>query len=762
MWPFASSAQQCQLSLKGVVQDEHTREPLHLVNIYVKEIGTGVVSDEQGRFEIKDLCAGEYHIVYSHIGCETIEEFLVLSNDTSVIVEMDHSAHLLEGVTISESSGQRSTQSIGSVSEQSIKDNSEKNLSTLISSISGVSTLRNGSGIAKPIVHGLFGNRVTILNNGVAQSGQQWGNDHAPEIDPLIANNIKVIKGVASLRYPGGGLGSVVSVEPYRINQEPHLHGRAGYYYESNGRTHGANIQLQKNNSKIGWKASGSFKLGGDRRSPNYFLTNTDVREANFALQLEKPIDDSWLIELYASTFNTTIGVLRGSHIGNLTDLESAFVRDIPFFTEESFNYQINAPRQEVHHHLLKSKIQHYINENDFLEFTLAGQFNDRQEFDIRRGGRSDIPSLSIQQYNWYGEARWHTEKNDRFSYDLGFQFNVEDNVNEEGTGILPLIPNYLTTKVGGYLTSDFTQGNSTFTGGLRYDFVYQSVITITTTLPKEILPVENEFNNISAGIGWSQKFSSFLNMSFNAGYITRNPAINELFSAGLHQGVSGIEEGNADLNVEKAIKGTLSLQGSISDNFSYEILGYYQSIDDYIFLNPSRDFRVTIRGAFPVFTYEQTDARIRGVDASAQLHLHEGWHVKTSYSYIRGDDRSENIPLVFIPSNNWNGSIAYEWHDAVQLGGWRLENLSLSANGKIVARQNHLLDEQDFLPAPEGYFLLGADLSTDIQMNKNRWRFVLRVDNLLNTTYRDYLNRLRYFADDDGINVVVGLGLKF
>ena len=53
--------------------------------------------------------------------------------------------------------------------------------------------LRNGSGISKPVIHGLFGNRVTILNNGITQSGQQWGNDHAPEIDPFVADHLSCL-----------------------------------------------------------------------------------------------------------------------------------------------------------------------------------------------------------------------------------------------------------------------------------------------------------------------------------------------------------------------------------------------------------------------------------------------------------------------------------------------------------------------------------------------------------------------------------------
>ena len=109
-----------------------------------------------------------------------------------------------------------------SLGKRLIEDNSHKPLAELLDSEAGVSTLRNGAGIGKPIVHGLFGNRLTILNNGVAQSGQQWGNDHSPEIDPLSADKVTILKGAGAIEHQGGNLGAVILVQPLRIPKDPH------------------------------------------------------------------------------------------------------------------------------------------------------------------------------------------------------------------------------------------------------------------------------------------------------------------------------------------------------------------------------------------------------------------------------------------------------------------------------------------------------------------------------------------------------------
>ena len=148
--------------------------------------------------------------------------------------------------------------------------------------------MRNGSGISKPVVHGLFGNRVAILNNGIAQSGQQWGSDHAPEIDPFVADHLSVVKGASALAYGGNSLGSVVLVETDNIQEDPHLHGEVNYTLQSNGWGHTLNSTIEKNGSWAAWRITGTLKRQGDNRTSNYFLTNTGKKENNLALQIEK------------------------------------------------------------------------------------------------------------------------------------------------------------------------------------------------------------------------------------------------------------------------------------------------------------------------------------------------------------------------------------------------------------------------------------------------------------------------------------------
>lgn len=754
-------AQECNLFISGVVNDHETDQGLAYVNIYVQENGTGTTSDSMGHFLLAGLCPGEYHIVLSHIGCDPIQKFIDLRESMEIFVELEHSSKLLEGVVVTGNHTPNSTQNSQTLTEQTIADQTNESLSNLLDNLSGVNTIKNGAGIAKPVIHGLYGNRLTILNNGIAQSGQQWGNDHSPEIDPLVANRISVIKGVSALEYPGSNLGSVILVEPSRIKKEPHLHGSATYAYSSNGRASSGNFQLYRSSKWVDWKLNATLKQSGDLRTPKYYLNNTGSAEGNVALQLQKNFSERLTSNLYFSSFNAELGVLRGSHIGNLTDLKNAFKQEVPFFTEEEFSFKVDAPKQRVNHHLLKAHTKWFISDVQWLDFTFAGQFNNRKEFDVRRSGRTDIPALSLQQFTYFTEVKYNLDLQDQLKFHSGVQFNSINNTNNSETGILPLIPDYLSFEYGIFSVATKRIGPSFLELGLRYDFIHQDVPTITRTTPREIIRYQNFFQNSAAALGWKYTFSDSYATSVNLGFATRNPAINELYSLGLHQGVSGIEEGNINLEREKSLKATMALQAT-KDFYGIEFLTYYQRIADYIYLRPSEETRLTIRGAFPVFHYDQTNASIYGIDFSGQVTLSDLFKSKVTYSFIRALDLVEQQPLIFIPPSNLSIQLAYSFKDDILLLGRKFENPEVSLSNRYVFSQDQRLAEQDFVAPPPGYNLLSAKASFNVQIGKLSTRFFMNTDNILNINYRDYLNRQRYFADDLGINITIGTRIKF
>ena len=755
--PVLTSAQNCNLAISGFVKDVSTGIPISYANIFVKELKSGDITDSLGYFNIKAMCAGKYHISISHIGCETQELYLNVSSDTTINVFLDHNSQLLNEVAIVGQGGKVTTQETQSLNSESIAQNSDKNLATMLENISGVSIIKNGSGIAKPVVHGLYGNRLTILNNGIAQSGQQWGFDHSPEIDPLVANRITVIKGVGALEYQGSSLGSVVLVEPKKIDREPHLHGEGRYFVESNGLGNGLNLALQQYSKLLAWRVVGTLKKSGDNRTSKYFLRNTGNQEANVALQFDKSWNKKWYSDLYFSSFNAELGVLRGSHIGNLTDLKEALEREVPFFTEDEFSYSISSPYQKVNHHLLKFHTKYSISEKQWFDITYAGQYNLRKEFDVRRSGRSDIPALSLKQVSNFVEVKYQNYLPRNWEFKSGVQMNRVDNTNLPETGILPLIPDYISHEYGVFGLVFKSVEKTTIEFGGRYDFENRNVAAISISVPREIIRYEIEYHNLSAMGGVTHEFSKGWKATYNIGYAARNPEVNELYSNGLHQGVSGIEEGDPNLDKEISVKNTLSIKGNMKNKLFFEGLFYYQKIDNYIFLNPQDEIRLTIRGAFPVFKYEQTDARLIGFDLAATYMVTERFNITGKYSYLNGYDLTNSLPLVYMPSNNLYAALNYQIPKFK-----KFQNLEFQINNRFVFEQKNLLPSQDFLAPPNSYYLVGLKVSAEKQLRKLRLNMFVRAENLLNETYRDYLNRQRYFADDLGFNLILGINISF
>ena len=114
------------------------------------------------------------------------------------------------------------------------------------------------------------------------------------------------------------------------------------------------------------------------------------------------------------------------------------------------------------------------------------------------------------------------------------------------------------------------------------------------------------------------------------------------------------------------------------------------------------------------------------------------------------------NIPLVYMPANNIYAELNY------QLDEWiGLKAVKFQINGDYVFEQKNILQEQDFVAAPEAYYLLGLKISTDKVFSKSTLNFFVKAENLLNTRYRDYLNRQRYFADDLGTNIILGIKIS-
>lgn len=747
--------QDCALSIRGSVKDASTDKAISFATVFINELGIGAASDSDGKFNFSAICPGSYHIKLSHIGCSPIELHLDLNKDTNLVILMNHSEHSLNHFTVE---AEHHEQHREALSSKQLTDKQEALLAEQLEALSGVYKIGNGSSMSQPLVHGHFGNRLLVLNQGIPHASQNWGIDHATEIDPLNAEYLEVVKGASNIEFQGSSLGSVVSVKAPKIEASDHLHGKLLYFFESNGLGNGLGLTLNHKRNKFAWQINASGKKRGDQSAPNYYLNNTGFQQANASLRMEYQISKKLDVSAFASSFNSEQGILRGAHIGNLSDLSQAYSRETPFFTEQEFSYKIEAPRQEVGHHMLRLNLNFVQNLQSNWELSYAYQVNNRREFDVRRSGRVDLPALSLAHNSNFLELKHKRTLSDRLFLKFGIQNNVKQNTNNPETGILPLIPDYIQ-----YVTGVFVKLQAEWlkTGqlglGARVDRDDRRVASISQSLPREIIRNNEVHLNGNSLLDLGSSLTKWLDWNLSLGYASRAPGINELYSNGLHQGVGGIELGNSSLSLEEALKANLLFEIRTSAKWRAELLTYYQNIQNYIFLAPSLEERLTIRGAFPVFEYQQTRAEIYGSDFSISYDFIKNWNLLGRCSALRGRDISADTPLLWMPPWRMNGQVKY-----VIPSFNKFRNIEFRFDYRYQFSQTNLRADQDFYPVPEAYQLFGFRLQWEQSLFKKNLACGIEVNNLLNTEYRDYLNRLRYFADEPGRNVVLRLNYKF
>ncbi len=748
-------AQQCNIKLSGQILDLQHGDYLEFATVYIQETEKGIVSDSLGKFSINNLCPGNYHIIISHLGCQSKTFFISISQNLERKFYLEHHEELMDEIEISgESSGSKTGKIKTTLNKEMLFEQSGKSLTEMLTSIPGVSMLKSGPNVSKPIIQGMYGNRVTILNNGIPQEGQQWGNDHAPEIDPNTADKISVYKGASAIKYGLQALGGIVILEPDEIPEDPHWHGALQANFQSNGKMYGGMFSGKKSMGFGKVRLTAGYNKSGDKKAPDYFLTNTGNSDASFSAMISNHKSGKWSRLLYYSYYHNTNGILRGSHIGNVTDLQEAFTRKIPFYTDSLFSYEISVPKQVVNHHLIKYNTKYFIDNNSSLNLDAGIQVNRRAEFDIRRSNRKNNPALNLTLISQYFDFNYN-KTSENLDFTTGIQYRNGNNTNLPGTGILPLIPDYFNNMAATYFIIKSKLKYFQLESGIRGEYRHYYVASIVN---REIVRDRLHYLNWAANVGLKKDIGPKLKTVVDFSITSRPPEVNELFSNGLHQGVSGIELGNKSLEAEHSVKIVNEWQGYIAGKTNMTASLFYNRIYNFIYLQPQQEVRLTIRGAFPVFKYVGSDVALYGGDLKINQGLSSRLQMIGGLSYIYARNITHQTGLIRIPPLNMNVNLNYT------LGNfWKIKEIKAYFGASYDAKQTNVDLSEDFLAPPDAAFLcnMGAKVRFKTK-NGNDVDFLLRIDNLLNNSYRQYLDRLRYFADEAGRNIGSSLKINF
>ncbi|MFM9986564.1 MAG: TonB-dependent receptor [Flavobacteriales bacterium] len=753
-----SQAPPCNLILSGRVMDPEDGEALPFAQIICVELERGVLADSAGNYVFDGICPGEYTFMCRHLGCLPSSVVLALNSKTEHDFHLaNDTQQLAEVAVISERNGYRAIQGNEQLSPKQLQLNQGKSLAEMMTGMSSVSILRNGATIGKPVVRGLHSNRVLIMNNGVRLEGQQWGNEHAPEIDPFIATRIQLIKGAASVRFGSDAIAGVVLVEPGIIRQAPGIDGLIYLAGISNGRAGVSSAMFQgrlKAHPSWSWRVHSTLKRGGNIKTPDYYLKNTGTKEFNYsgALAYQRGRVQS---ELYYSRFQSEIGIFSGAHIGNLTDLQLALDSEMPAETA-GFTYNINRPAQKIDHELIKISAALRLKSENKLKWTYARQYNYRREFDKHVPLSDSLallnkPALLFELTTHSLEALYESKSGKSITNTLGLQGMAQSNTYEGRF----FIPNFEKNTLGIFAIERLHRPGSKLEWelGLRYDIASQHVFM---RQGDSIVSPEFHYRAVSANAGFSCQRNDKLTLRMNLDSACRPPAINEMYSNGLHHGVAAIERGDPNLGVERSFG--IELSGEYkSKAVSMEVQPFVQYIHQFIFLQPASEPVLTIRGAFPAFDYTQTNALLAGYDARMAISFSNQLQLGFKSSLLRAYNLETGNHLVQMPSDSYELTAGYHREK------WRgLRDVFLNAGTLLRNKQWRVAATEDYAGSPSAYTICFVQLGCSIPMGHQLLAVSLACENIFNVSYREYLNRFRYYSDEIGRSLSLRLSVPF
>tara|TARA_B100001248_G_scaffold253705_1_gene231248 strand:+ start:166 stop:2565 length:2400 start_codon:yes stop_codon:yes gene_type:complete len=784
---FVSSSQNCKYSVSGKVTDLHDGSLLSGATLVLTEINKTVQTDIEGNYIISGLCKDEvYSIEIMHPACETMRFRLKVYGNMTRDFKLEHHIETLNEIIVSGKAYEENSSSVfeNEVTTQTLEQFSTASLGDALKSLSGVSSLNKGNGIVKPVINGLHSSRIIMINNGVRMQDQEWGKEHAPNIDVNAVDRLTVVKSASALQYGGDAMGGIVIAEGLKVPVKDTIYGKTMLSGASNGRGGVLTSQLTKSH-KNGWygTAQGTLKRFGDVEAAEYIMSNTGLIEKDLSLRLGLNRFNHGL-EAYYAYYNTEIGILRSSHAHGAADQIRAIESNIPLTIRE-FTYDIGYPKQDVTHHLVRIKAFRKFNDFGKLSLQYDYQNNRRFEYDIRVGNDRDTPALDL-------ELDTHTVLLDfkgsfkTLDFKAGIMGRYQNNFANPDTGVRRLIPDYKKYDFGIYSVVDYGLNEKwEFEAGIRYDYTHMDVKkfykkSIWEALGYDLLfpglvvqEIQSQvltnplldFYNLSATIGFKYKINTNATLFFNHAMASRAPNPSELFSDGLHHSIARIEEGDLRFKSEIGHKTALTYQLS-NEEFNLTINPFINNIQDFIVIEPT-DIRETIRGNFQVWEYRQTDAQLVGVDIDAAYEINNNFNITHLLSVVKGYDRSRDLPLINMPPVSTKNEILYT--------NKKFKSLKVSIQSEFVFSQNEFpnnnfevylpvsdtTEEVDVSTPPDSYHLLNLNVSMDFKTYKKSSLTVgLGINNLLNTSYRNYLNLLRFYTDDLGRNFL--LNLKF
>ena len=730
-----------------VISDSASLQPVR--EVYAVIGNDAYCSSDNGIIKMDRKDSYAHHLIHLH--CTGYRSVLLKSDECfrkdTIAVNMSPLGTQLKEVVIA---GRHAHKKLNAVTEHIGKETWDESIGTsltaLLEKVKGVSSIRTGTTVAKPVIHGMSGHRILLVANGARLAGQQWGMDHAPEVDMNNYKDIVVVKGSDAVRYGSDALGGIIVMNsatlPYQGNV---LSGSTTLSYGTNGRKAMSSTTLQGAfpfAKRLAWRLQGTYGNSGDRSTANYVLNNTGTREYNASAHLGYK-NESLCIEGGYNRYFNRIGIMLSAQMGSEDMLKERIELGRPVYVEP-YSRNVRVPYQEVVHQTAQFKANCHFGGIGNLEWQGTWQQNDREEYNNRRLDNA-VPTVSLHLQSLQNKLQWN-KISGAWNYQAGAMLDYKENHSRAGTGFVPIIPNYTETQMGLFGLLEYNRTLYGLEAGIRYDAQQTRAKGYDWT--GEQYGGKRNFQNITYSLGGHYRPNQHWTFTSNFGVAWRAPHVFELYSNGNDLASGMFVKGDSLMSSERSYKWITAVEFR-HPYFSMSLDGFLQRIDGYIYDEPTKEMVTVISGAYPVFRYRQTPAFFRGVDFNIGIHPVDFLDYHVTGSYIAAEERHTGNYLPYIPSLRLRQELSYS-------GNWKNVHLSATLAHRYVAQQQRFNPETDLIAyTPPAYHLFDAYAQVTFRLKRqNSIKFTVAAENLLNKEYKEYTNRSRYYAHDMGRDI--------
>ncbi|SEV88064.1 TonB-dependent receptor [Luteibacter sp. 329MFSha] len=585
-------------------------------------------------------------------------------------------------------------------------------LGETVSSIPGVQSSALGTAVGRPVIRGLDGPRVAVLENGLSsQDVSNVSQDHAVTLEPFLADQIEVLKGPATLLYGSGAIGGVVNVVDGRVPEKAPDNGFAGRAEVrgdsvSDGKT--GLLRLDAGNDRFAIHVDGMHRDNEDYDIPGGTLANSAVK--------------------------TTSGSVGASLLGSWGFVGLSVSRFLDLYGSPAEPGDPAEGEDPVHikmaqtNHTLKGGLVKPFDGIAKIDFSLGHGAYQHVEYE------GDVPGTTFTTNSNQGRLLVTHEPLAGWEGAFGVQTQHRQFA---AVGEETFVPATTTNGVGVFLTEQRDFGPFKVELGARHD--RQSVD------PDDGPKRDYSPNSFSAGVAW--RFAEQWHLSLNLDHAERAPSEEELFANGPHEASNTFEIGS-DLTKEKSNQAELGLHfhGEFVEG---KIAAYYNRYKNFIYLADTGE----IEDDLPVRIWSQNDATFRGAEAEATFHLAKGpsghWDLRVFGDTVRAtlSDGAGNVPR--IPAGRVGGTLS-----------WNTDGFRASVGAVRYMKQDRIAA---FETDTAGYTLVNAHFAwTFVNDERSQWEAFVDGNNLTNQTARPATSLFKDVAPLPGRNVSVGLRAFF